>query len=82
MFNPRHKRTLADVPLQPIAKVTGAILEPGAPAPLFQPKILAVNDVDAGLQYDVARDGWCLINTVSDDTSPITVFVNWAQPKQ
>lgn len=31
----------------------------------------------AGLQYDVAQDGRFLLNTVSDDASPITVVVNW-----
>ena len=59
-------------------KVTGGTLEAGAPVALFAPKIFGVDSVDAGLQYDVAQDGRFLLNTVSDDASPITVIVNWA----
>ena len=34
-----------------------------------------------GRQYDIARDGRFLINTVLDDgSSPITVLMNWKPP--
>jgi Tol biopolymer transport system component len=59
-------------------KVTSGTLEAGAPVTLFAPKIVGVDSVDTGLQYDVSEDGRFLLNTVSDDTSPITVIVNWA----
>jgi hypothetical protein len=59
-------------------KVTGGLLEAGAPVALYSPKIYGVDSVDNGLQYDVAADGRFLLNTVSDDASPITVIVNWA----
>ncbi len=58
-------------------KVTSGTLEAGAPVPLFAPKIFGVDSVDNGLQYDVSKDGRFLLNTVSDDASPITVIVNW-----
>ncbi len=59
--------------------VTGAALEPGAPIVLFPTSILG-GGVDRGLgvQYDVARDGRFLINTVLDDAAaPITLLMNW-----
>jgi dipeptidyl aminopeptidase/acylaminoacyl peptidase len=59
--------------------VIGATLEPGAPIVLFPTRILG-GGVDRGLgpQYDVARDGRFLINTVLDDTAaPITLLMNW-----
>jgi tRNA A-37 threonylcarbamoyl transferase component Bud32 len=62
----------------PIA-VTGATLQPGAAIVLFPTRILG-GGVDRGLgpQYDVARDGRFLINTVLDDTAaPITLLMNW-----
>ena len=63
----------------PIA-VTGTTLAPGAPAALF-PARVAGGGVDnaQGAQYDVARDGRFLINTVLDDASaaPITLIQNW-----
>lgn len=56
---------------------TGAALEPGTPVMLFQTRIVG-GGVDFGRQYDVARDGRFLINTVLDDTaSPITILQNW-----
>jgi hypothetical protein len=44
-------------------KVAGPALEFGAPVALFSPRISGVDNVDAGLQYDVTRDGRFLINT-------------------
>src|SRR5205823_844742 len=46
-------------------KVTGTTLEAGVPIPLFAPHINGVDSVDAGLQFDVARDGRFLVNTIS-----------------
>ena len=59
-------------------KVTGGALEAGAPVALFAPKVVGIDSVDAGLQYDVTQDGRFLLNTIGDDASPITVIVNWA----
>ena len=58
---------------------TGATLEPGAPVALFQTRIFGGGtDNGQGLQYDVARDGRFLINTVIDEAAaPITLLQNW-----
>jgi hypothetical protein len=41
-------------------------------------KVLVVGGVGSGgRQYDVTRDGRFLINTVLDDSSPITLIQNW-----
>ena len=61
-------------------KDTGATLEMGVPVALFTVRIVGVESVDDGLQYDVSRDGRFLLNNLSDDTSPITVIVNWTPP--
>ena len=66
----------------PIA-VNGAAIEPGRPVALFHPPILGGGtDAVVGTQYDVARDGRFLINTVLEDTatSPITLLQNWKPP--
>jgi eukaryotic-like serine/threonine-protein kinase len=71
--------TLMATPVQ----VRGALLEPGDPIPLFKTHVV-VGGVDGGLgrQYDVARDGRILINTVPDDaaSSSITLLQNWRPP--
>jgi hypothetical protein len=59
-------------------KVTESLLEPAAPVALFSRDIVGSDSVDSGLQFDVARDGRFLLNTISADTSPITVIVNWS----
>ena len=65
----------------PIA-ATGTTLEPGAPVALFPTRIYGGGvENSLGRQYDVARDGRFLINTVLDDTtSPITLIQNWKPP--
>ena len=62
----------------PIA-ATGATLEPGTPVALFQTHIVGGAAFNRqGRQYDVARDGRFLINTVLDEaTAPITLLLNW-----
>src|SRR5262249_33976787 len=58
----------------------GASIEPGRPVALFHTRILGGGtDAVLGTQYDVARDGRFLINTVLEDTptSPITLLMNW-----
>jgi len=60
--------------------VTGATLEPGAPVRLFPTRIYGGGaDNGQGRQYDVARDGRFLINTVLGDATaaPITLLQNW-----
>jgi len=60
--------------------VTGATLEPGAPVVLFPTRIYGGGvDAQQGRQYDVARDGRFLINTVLSDATaaPITLVMNW-----
>jgi hypothetical protein len=57
--------------------VTGSTLEPGAPVRLFPTRTIG----GFGRQYDVARDGRFLINTVLDDVpAPITLLMNWRPP--
>jgi serine/threonine protein kinase len=63
--------------------VNGAKLEPGAPRPLFQTRILGGGvDSQQGKQYDVSPDGRFLINTVLVDNNPapITLLQNWKPP--
>jgi Tol biopolymer transport system component len=62
----------------PIA-VNGATIQPGRPMALFHPRIVGGGtDINVGPQYDIARDGRFLINTVLDDaSSPITLLQNW-----
>ena len=61
---------------------TATTLEPGAPVALFPTRISGGGrDNQQGRQYDVARDGRFLINTVLDDaSSPITLLQNWKPP--
>jgi len=57
----------------------------GAPIRLFQTRIVGGGiAIDEGRQYDVARDGRFLINTVVDDTasSTITLIQNWRPPQK
>jgi Tol biopolymer transport system component len=65
----------------PIA-VTGATIEAGRPAALFRTRIYGGGtDLNQGTNYDIARDGRILINTVLDDAaSPITLIQNWKPP--
>jgi serine/threonine protein kinase len=62
----------------PIA-LRGSSIEPGRPVALFHARILGGGAETVGTQYDVARDGRFLINTVLEDTatSPITLLQNW-----
>ncbi len=63
----------------PIA-VSGATLESGRPVALFRTRIVGGGtDVNLGMNYDIARDGRFLINTILGDTaaSPITLLLNW-----
>jgi hypothetical protein len=59
--------------------VTGDSLEPGAPVMLFPTRIFGGGaDIQLGRQYDVAADGRCLINTLSNEAAaPITLLQNW-----
>ena len=59
--------------------VTGATLDPGRPVALFRTRIVGGGtDLNLGVNYDIARDGRILINTVLDDAaSPITLIQNW-----
>jgi hypothetical protein len=64
-------------------RVQGATFEPGAPVALFQTGIYGGGvDTGQGRQYDVARDGCFLINTVPDEavSTPITLLENWRPP--
>jgi Tol biopolymer transport system component len=59
--------------------VSGSSLEPGALAVLFPTRIYGGGaDIQAGRQYDVARDGRFLINTLLNEAdAPITLLQNW-----
>jgi Tol biopolymer transport system component len=63
--------------------VNGPTLEPGRPAALFRTRIHGGGtDTGATMQYDVARDGRFLINTVLEDAAaPITLLQNWTPPR-
>lgn len=57
----------------------------GTPIRLFQTRIVGGGiAIDEGRQYDAARDGRFLINTVVDDTasSTITLIQNWRPPQK
>jgi eukaryotic-like serine/threonine-protein kinase len=62
--------------------VMGTSLAPGAPVKLFDTRIYGGGvDNRLGTQYDVARDGRFLIDTVLDEaTAPITLLQNWTPP--
>jgi len=61
--------------------VTGTKLEAGAPVPLFPTRMYGGGAEDqSAQQYDVDRNGRFLINTVLDDSSPITLIQNWKPP--
>jgi serine/threonine protein kinase/Tol biopolymer transport system component len=58
----------------------GTALDPGPPVPLFPSRIVAGGmDRQQGRQYDLARDGRFLINTVVGEAAvaPITLIQNW-----
>jgi Tol biopolymer transport system component len=58
----------------------GATLQLGRPVALFRTRIYGGGtDVNLGTNFDVARDGRFLINTVLEDTTsvPITLLQNW-----
>jgi hypothetical protein len=59
--------------------LTATTIEPGAPVALFPTRVVGGGaDTGQGRQYDVARDGRFLVNTVLDDAaSPITLSQNW-----
>jgi hypothetical protein len=63
--------------------VSGNSIEPGIPLPLFQTRIAATSTSGYRQQYDVARDGRFLINSVTEDagTPPITLLLNWRSGK-
>jgi Tol biopolymer transport system component len=63
-------------------RATGASLEPGDPAVLFQTRISeGGEDIGQGPRYDVTRDGRFLIVTeVAEAEVPITLLLNWSPP--
>ncbi|MEJ0007714.1 MAG: hypothetical protein WDM77_15445 [Steroidobacteraceae bacterium] len=69
-----------DMMAAPIA-FAGSAVTPGTPAKLFQALAVGGGTNNAGPQFDVARDGRFLINTVLDTTapepSPIILIQNW-----
>ena len=66
----------------PIA-ATGTTLAAGTPVVLFPTHIVGAGVGESPRQFDVARDGRFLINTVLDEatSSAITLLQNWS-PKQ
>ena len=63
-------------------KAKGEALEAGAPAALFQTRIVGGGTGANGLnreQYAVAPDGRFLMNVVAEEASatPITLILNW-----
>ena len=63
--------------------ITGTTFEPGSPVELFPTRISGGGaDNNQGRQYDVTRDGRFLVNTVLEDSAPITLLQNWQPPAQ
>jgi hypothetical protein len=62
--------------------ISGKTLEPGNPVALFETHVVGGGtDNGLGRNYDVARDGRFLINTVLDrGAAPITLLQNWKPP--
>jgi Tol biopolymer transport system component len=59
-------------------KATSSAIEFGTPMPLFHLQIAGGStEGQQGRQYDVSRDGRFLVNTLLDDTTPITLLQNW-----
>jgi Tol biopolymer transport system component len=60
-------------------RIDGDTLDPGTPMVLFATRLLGGGiDAGQGRQYDVARDGRFLINTVLDEAeAPITLLQHW-----
>jgi len=58
---------------------TGATLEPGRPVALFRTRIVGGGtELSLGANYDIARDGRILINTILDEAAaPITLIQHW-----
>jgi Tol biopolymer transport system component len=69
-----------DMMAAPIA-FTGSAVTAGTPVKLFQARVVDGGENQAGPQYDVARDGRFLINTVLEtaaaESSPIILIQNW-----
>ncbi len=59
--------------------VKDATLEAGTPVTLFQTRIYSGGVAPSpSRQYDIARDGRFLLNTVQEEvTPPITLIQNW-----
>ncbi len=70
--------TVAAVPV----RTSATTFESGSPVSLFPTRVFGGGaDNQQGPQYDVTRDGRFLINTVMDDTTPITLIQNWSPPR-
>jgi Tol biopolymer transport system component len=52
-------------------------LELSAPRPLFQARLAGGFSVNGSRQYDVSADGRFLMNITQEQTTPITVVLNW-----
>ena len=65
----------------PIA-ATGTTLEPGTPIVLFETRVVGGGAISSSLgrNFDVSPDGRFLINTVSNEVTPITLLLNWTPP--
>ncbi len=60
--------------------MNGSAVTAGTPVKLFQTRVLGGgSSAEQGRQYDVARDGRFLINTVvnTEAEPPITLIQNW-----
>ena len=76
MFYVALDARLMAVPMQ--LPSTGQTLVAGRPASLFATHIGGAIQANITAQYAVARDGQrFLMNTVSEDTPPISVILNW-----
>jgi hypothetical protein len=63
-------------------RTTATSFETGMPLALFPTRVYGSGaDNQQGPQYDVARDGRFLINTMLDDVTPITLIQNWTPPR-
>jgi hypothetical protein len=63
--------------------VRGSAVDAGTPVALFRPRIVGGGiESTFGRQYDIARDGRFLINTLIEEaaTAPITLLQHWRAP--
>jgi NADH:ubiquinone oxidoreductase subunit D len=57
-------------------------IEAASPVQLFLTKVSGVTVGGSGIEYDVSRDGRFLMNTLVEQTMPMTLILNASAPPQ